>query len=77
MHSLNPDQWRHSHDFLPKGQERNERQTRIVIALTAAMMIAEIVAGSVFNSMALLADGWHMASHTSALSCVFRTNVNT
>jgi cation diffusion facilitator family transporter len=38
-----------------------------VIALTATMMVAEIVAGSVFGSMALTADGWHMASHASAL----------
>ena len=39
-----------------------------MIALTAVMMLAEIAAGSVFNSMALIADGWHMASHASALS---------
>jgi cation diffusion facilitator family transporter len=68
MHSLNPENWRHSHDFVPLSHERGERQTRIVIALTAAMMVIEIAAGSVFNSMALLADGWHMASHASALS---------
>ncbi len=68
MHSQNPDQWRHSHDFIPQSHERGERQTRIVIALTASMMVVEIVAGTVFNSMALLADGWHMASHASALS---------
>ncbi len=68
MHSTDPHRWQHGHDFLPEGQERNERQTRLVIALTAVMMVAEIVAGSVFHSMALLADGWHMASHASALS---------
>ncbi len=39
-----------------------------MIALTATMMVAEIIAGSAFGSMALLADGWHMASHASALS---------
>jgi cation diffusion facilitator family transporter len=68
MHSQNPDHWRHSHDFVPLSHRRGERQTRIVIALTASMMVIEIAAGSVFNSMALLADGWHMASHASALS---------
>ena len=68
MHGSNPDRWRHGHDFMPPGQARNERQTRIVIAITAVMMIAEIAAGNLFNSMALLADGWHMASHASALS---------
>lgn len=67
MHSAEPEKWRHTHDFLPANQDRNERQTRLVIALTAVMMVAEIFAGSVFNSMALLADGWHMGSHASAL----------
>ena len=46
---------------------RNERRTWFVAALTAVMMVGEIVAGSLFGSMALLADGWHMASHVSAL----------
>lgn len=68
MHGTNPDNWQHSHDFLGASHERNERKTRLVIALTASMMVAEIATGSVFNSMALLADGWHMASHASALS---------
>ena len=68
MHKQNPEQWQHSHDFVPSSHRRGERQTRIVIALTATMMVIEIAAGSVFNSMALLADGWHMASHASALS---------
>lgn len=57
----------HEHDFLSSGQHRNERRTWIVIALTLATMIVEIVSGLVFGSMALLADGWHMASHASAL----------
>jgi Co/Zn/Cd efflux system component len=68
MHGTNPERWQHSHDFLSAGQEQNERRTHLVIALTAVMMVAEIVAGVAFNSMALLADGWHMASHASALS---------
>jgi cation diffusion facilitator family transporter len=45
----------------------NERRTWLVIALTATMMVLEITAGFIFGSMALLADGWHMASHASAL----------
>lgn len=68
MHGTNPERWEHSHDYLGERHARNERQTRLVIALTAVMMVAEIAAGRVFNSMALLADGWHMASHASALS---------
>lgn len=67
MHGQDPDRWQHSHDFVPPSHRRGERQTRIVIAITAVMMVIEIAAGSVFNSMALLADGWHMASHASAL----------
>ena len=68
MHNERPEIWEHTHNYLPAGQERSERNTRRVIALTAAMMVVEIVAGTVFNSMALLADGWHMASHASALA---------
>jgi len=58
---------RHDHVF---GQDRTrpgERRTRIVIALTAVTMVVEIGAGLVFGSMALLADGLHMASHAAAL----------
>ncbi len=58
----------HSHVFLGQGQEHNERRTHLVIALTAVMMVVEVAAGLVFGSMALLADGWHMASHAAALS---------
>jgi cation diffusion facilitator family transporter len=58
----------HRHGF---GQDRvreAERRTRVVIALTALMMVAEIAAGILFGSMALLADGLHMASHAAALA---------
>jgi cation diffusion facilitator family transporter len=68
MHKEHRERWRHEHDYLPAGLQQNERNTRWVIGLTATMMVVEIAAGSVFNSMALLADGWHMASHASALS---------
>jgi cation diffusion facilitator family transporter len=67
MHRTEPGPWEHDHDYLPAGHRRGERQTLRVIALTASMMVAEIVAGTVYGSMALLADGWHMASHASAL----------
>ena len=58
----------HAHDFLGAAQTRNERRTRLVIALTAVMMVVEVAAGLIYGSMALLADGWHMASHAAALS---------
>jgi len=58
----------HGHDFLPLGQAANERRTWLVIGLTTLTMAVEIISGLVFGSMALLADGWHMASHASALS---------
>ncbi|MCR9096486.1 MAG: CDF family Co(II)/Ni(II) efflux transporter DmeF [bacterium] len=67
MHATNAETWKHDHDYLGESLARNERQTRLVIALTAAMMVAEISAGVAYGSMALLADGWHMASHASAL----------
>jgi cation diffusion facilitator family transporter len=67
MHSHSIDQWAHEHVFLGSRHERNERRTRFVVALTAAMMVGEIVAGWAFGSMALLADGWHMGTHAAAL----------
>ncbi|MEH6786318.1 CDF family Co(II)/Ni(II) efflux transporter DmeF [Paracoccus sp. (in: a-proteobacteria)] len=57
----------HDHVFLGENHARNERRTWAVIALTATMMVAEITAGTIFGSMALLADGWHMSTHASAL----------
>lgn len=57
----------HSHVFLGDNHERNERRTRLVIALTVTMMVGEIIAGTVYGSMALVADGWHMATHASAM----------
>ena len=58
--------WRHSHVF-NEGNPLAERNTRWAVALTAIMMTVEISGGWVFNSMALLADGWHMSSHASPL----------
>jgi cation diffusion facilitator family transporter len=60
--------WRHEHVFLGASHDRNERRTWLVVGLTAAMMVAEIVGGTVFGSMALLADGWHMSTHAGALA---------
>jgi cation diffusion facilitator family transporter len=67
MHTHSLDQWTHDHVFLGSKHARNERRTWLVVALTAVMMVGEIVAGSLFGSMALLADGWHMATHAAAL----------
>ncbi|NTF41321.1 CDF family Co(II)/Ni(II) efflux transporter DmeF [Rhizobium rhizogenes] len=57
----------HSHVFLGSDHSRNERRIWLVIALTAVMMVIEIGAGSVYGSMALIADGWHMSTHASAM----------
>jgi cation diffusion facilitator family transporter len=57
----------HSHVFLGQGHEQNERRTWAVIALCAVMMVAEIVGGLLFGSIALVADGLHMSTHASAL----------
>ncbi|MCD2179934.1 CDF family Co(II)/Ni(II) efflux transporter DmeF [Rhizobium sp. C1] len=57
----------HEHVFLGEGHARNERRTWIVIAVTATMMVVEIVAGNVYGSMALVADGWHMSTHAAAM----------
>jgi cation diffusion facilitator family transporter len=67
MHSHSVDQWTHEHVFLGKQHSRNERRTWFVVALTAIMMVGEIAGGTIFGSMALLADGWHMATHAAAL----------
>lgn len=57
----------HSHVFLGDDHDRNARRTWLVIGLTASMMVAEIVAGNMFGSMALIADGWHMSTHAAAM----------
>jgi cation diffusion facilitator family transporter len=57
----------HDHVFLGDNHARNERRTWIVIAITATMMVVEIAAGSLYGSMALVADGWHMSTHAAAM----------
>ena len=60
--------WNHEHSFGQDKKRSSETRTIIVILITASMMCIEIVAGLAYGSMALLADGLHMASHTAALS---------
>ena len=67
MHETNIADWEHTHSFGLERRRPGERRTLIVALLTAATMVVEIVAGIAFGSMALLADGLHMASHTVAL----------
>lgn len=57
----------HDHVFLGRDHERNERKVWLVIALTTSMMVLEIVAGAIYGSMALVADGWHMSTHAGAM----------
>ena len=57
----------HSHVFLGEGHEASERKTWAVIILCSAMMLAEIVGGWLFGSIALIADGLHMSTHAGAL----------
>ena len=64
--SLSPAAWQHTHVF-DEGNPLAARNTRWAVLLTMAMMVAEIAGGYLFNSMALLADGWHMSSHAVAL----------
>ena len=68
MHSHSLRTWQHEHVFLGEQHDHNERRTWLVVALTAVTMVVEILAGMLFGSMALLADGWHMATHAAALT---------
>jgi cation diffusion facilitator family transporter len=68
MHTHSVESWQHSHVFLGERHDRHERRTWFVVGLTAAMMVAEIVGGTIFGSMAVVADGWHMSTHAGALA---------
>ena len=59
--------WTHGHVYLGQAHERAESRTKLVTGLTALFMVVEIVTGLLFGSMALLADGVHMATHVGAL----------
>lgn len=65
MHRTDHSRFRKAHDFVPDFSHA-ERRTRIVIGVTAAMMVVEIAVGLMSHSMALLADGWHMSTHVLA-----------
>jgi len=66
MHSRHISDWIHDHVFDSSNQAA-EKSTRVVMWITAVMMVVEIAAGWWYNSMALLADGWHMSSHAVAI----------
>jgi cation diffusion facilitator family transporter len=68
MHSHQIDSWTHGHAFLGEHHHRHERRMWSVVALTALMMVAEIIGGTLFGSIALVADGWHMATHVAAFA---------
>lgn len=68
MHSRSIRAFEHGHVFLGEKHQIHERRTWFVVALTAVMMVAEIIGGTVFGSMALVADGWHMSTHAAALA---------
>jgi cation diffusion facilitator family transporter len=68
MHSRSLRRLQHSHTFGQDAKRPGERRTLVVIAITTVMMVVELVTGALFGSMALLADGLHMASHAAALT---------
>src|SRR5207247_10458345 len=65
MHRSDHSRFQQAHDFVPDFSKA-ERRTRIVIGVTAVMMVLEIVVGLMSHSMALLADGWHMSTQVIA-----------
>ncbi len=67
MHIHTLEKWKHSHDFVVI-HEQGEKRTKKVFVLTLTTMVAEIIAGFAFGSMALLADGWHMGTHAVAFA---------
>lgn len=67
MHTRQISSWTHDHVFSQDQQRAGEKRTLLVVGVTAAMMVVEIAAGLIYGSMALLADGLHMASHAAAL----------
>lgn len=67
MHTHSLDEFRHQHDH-SLATAPHQARTRWVVAITAGMMVGELVIGSLTNSMALTADGWHIATHAGALT---------
>jgi cation diffusion facilitator family transporter len=68
MSATETDHLIHEHNFLSRSHDESARRTLWVVGLTAVMMVGEIIAGLVYGSMALLADGFHMATHAGALA---------
>src|SRR5450631_4731660 len=68
MHTHSIEPWQHGHVFLGAHHGRHEPRAWSVAALTAVMMVAEIIGGTVLGSMAVVADGWHMSTHAGALA---------
>jgi cation diffusion facilitator family transporter len=68
MHTHSLERWHHAHVFLGEKHDRHERRTWFVVALTAATMVAEVTGGTLFGSMAVVADGVHMSTHVAALA---------
>ena len=67
MHIHTLDRWKHNHDFALI-HEKGEARTKQVLVITVIAMVVEVVAGTLFGSMALLADGWHMGTHAAAFT---------
>lgn len=67
MHAESIEPWRHEHVFLGEHHRRNEQRSWAVVGLCGTMMLAEIVGGWVWGSMAVIADGLHMSTHAGAL----------
>jgi cation diffusion facilitator family transporter len=65
MHVHTLKNWQHSHDF-SANNDKGEQRAQYVLFLTAITMVVEIIAGTAYGSMALLADGWHMSTHVAA-----------
>src|SRR5258706_3630244 len=68
MHSHSIEAFQHNHVFLGTRHDENAKRVWAVVALTTVMMVGEIVGGTVFGSLALVADGWHMSTHAAALT---------
>ena len=71
MHTNDSSRWQHDHIFAQDRVRDGEKRTLVVVLITALMMVIEITAGLAYGSMALLADGLHMASHAAALGIAF------
>jgi GNAT superfamily N-acetyltransferase len=68
MQNIDTDPWKHSHAFGQQVKKKGESRTIWVVIINLVTMVVEIVAGILSGSMALLADGLHMASHAAALT---------